>query len=150
MYRVFSVCLWVSTPVYSPVKKGGCSPKNEVLSSFAHIYVVPNLQNFSVFFGTQKHEVFLVQSDRVSWVQCCFILDSLSLYRQNSRNILQNYVLCLTEERKKSCGFGSTCGWINDDKMFIFGELSLYNKEINVWRWTVCPPNYNIAFSYCK
>jgi len=32
-----------------------------------------------------------------------------------------NYPLCSTEEKKKSYGFGTKLGGVNDDIMFIFG-----------------------------
>ncbi len=59
-------------------------------------------------------------------------------------HILQNIFLCVQQEQRHSCRFGTTWGWVNDDRNFIFGwtiPLSLIialDQRQMVWLLAFC------------
>ncbi len=107
--------------------KGIVHPKMKILSSFIHPQVVPNLYEClcsaehkgryseecgkqSSFWGTIDFHSIVNNSMEVNGAP-----------KQPGYKLSSKYLpLCLAEQRH-SYRFGTTWGWINDDRIFIFG-----------------------------
>lgn len=54
------------------------------------------------------------------------------LYEKKKKTLkhFSKYLLSRSTEESKSCMFGTTSGWINDDSRFIFGLKFSFNREV--------------------
>ncbi len=92
--------------------KGAVHPKMKILSSFTHPQVGPNLYK-CVY---SEHKGRILKNERNSSI---FFILWKSMVLQNSliTNFLQNIHLCVQNKHR----FGPTWGWVNNDRIFIFG-----------------------------
>ncbi len=82
----------------------------------------------------------------------------LAVYRgQKALGSHQKYLNLCSEDERRSYGFGTTWGWVINDRIFIFGwtiSLSLCNVttryqtySICFMRWRICMNWFNVIFT---
>ncbi len=101
-------------------------PKMKILSSFTHPQVVPNLYEClcsSEHKGRYSEECGKQSSSGAPLTSIIFFptMEVNGAQKQSGYKLSSKYLpLCSTEQRH-SYSFGTTRGWVNDDRIFIFG-----------------------------
>ncbi len=115
-------------------------PRINILSSFTHPQVVPNLCEClcsTEHKGRCSEECVKQSSSGAPLTSRVFFFPTMEVNgapKQLVYTLSSKYLpLCSTEQRN-SHRFGTSWGWVNDDRMFIFGwTIPLRPAQLNVW-----------------
>ncbi len=103
--------------------KGIVHPKMKILSSFTHPQVVPNLYEFlcsAEHKGRYSEECGKQSSSVAPLTSIVFFFYYRSQWCPKTA-WLQTFFKISSAEQRNSYRFGTTWGWVNDDRIFIFG-----------------------------
>ncbi len=109
--------------------KGIVHPKMKILSSFTHPQVVPNLYEclYSAEHKGRYSELF--------WYSEIFsiffpTMEVNGAPKQPGYKLSSKYLPLCSAEQRHSYRFGTTWGWVNDDRIFIFGWTSPLSNNL--------------------
>ncbi len=113
---------------HAKILKGIVHPKMKILSSFTHPQVVPNLYEclcsaehkgrYSEECGKQSSS----GAPLTSFHSICFpTMEVNGATKQPGYKLSSKYLPLCSAEQRNSYRFGTTWGWVNDDRIFIFG-----------------------------
>ncbi len=107
--------------------KGIVHPKMKILSSFTHPQVVPKVVWMSLFCWTQRKIFWRMWETEQFWGTIDFhsiffpTMEVNDAPKQPGFKLTSKYLPLCSAEQRHSCRFGTTWGWVNDDRIFIFG-----------------------------
>ncbi len=106
--------------------KGIVHPKMKILSSFTHPQVVPNLYECvcsAEHKGRYSEECGKQSSSGAPLTSIVFFptMEVNGAPKQPGYKLSSKYLPLCSAEQRNSYRFGTTWGWVNDDRIFIFG-----------------------------
>ncbi len=107
--------------------KGIVHPKMKILSSFTHPQVVPNLYEClcsAEHKGRYSEECGKQSSSGAPLTSIVFFFPTMEVNgapKQPGYKLSSKYLPLCSAEQRNSYKFGTTWGWVNDDRIFIFG-----------------------------
>ncbi len=107
--------------------KGIVHPKMKILSSFTHPQVVPNLYECvcsAEHKGRYSEECGKQSSSGAPLTSIVFFFPTMEVNgapKQPGYKLPSKYIPLCSAEQRNSYRFGTTWGWVNDDRIFIFG-----------------------------
>ncbi len=107
--------------------KGIVHPKMKILSSFTHPQVVPNLYEClcsAEHKGRYSEECGKQSSSGAPLTSIVFFPPTMEVNgapKQPGYKLSSEYLPLCSAEQRNSYRFGTTWGWVNDDRIFIFG-----------------------------
>ncbi len=107
--------------------KGTVHPKMKILSSFTHPQVVPNLYEClcsAEHKGRYSEECGKQSSSGAPLTSIVFFSPTMEVNgapKQPDYKLSSKYLPLCSAEQINSYRFGTTWGWVNDDRIFIFG-----------------------------
>ncbi len=107
--------------------KGIVHPKMKILSAFTHPQVVPNLYEFlcsAEHKGRYSEECGKRSNSGAPLTSIVFFFPTMEVNgapKQPGYKLSSKYLPLCSAEQRKSYRFGTTWGWVNDDRIFIFG-----------------------------
>ncbi len=107
--------------------KGIVHPKMKILSSFTHPRVVPNLYEClcsAEHKGRYSEECGKQSSSGEPLTSIVFFFPTMEVNgapKQLGYKLSSKYLPLCSAEQRNSYRFGTTRGWVNDDRIFIFG-----------------------------
>ncbi len=116
---------------FSVYVKGIVHPKMIILSSFTHPQVVPNLYECvcsAEHKGRYSEECGKQSSSGAPLTSIVYIFSTMEVNgapKQPGYKLSSKYLPLCSAEQRNSYRFGTTWGWVNDDRIIILGELSL-------------------------
>ncbi len=117
--------LWFNTSVW--MLKGIVHPKMKILSSFTHPQVVPNLYEClcsAEHKGRYSEECGKQSSSGAPLTSIVFFFPTMEVNgapKQPGYKLSSKYLPLCSAEQRHSYRFETTWGWVNDDRIFIFG-----------------------------
>ncbi len=111
--------------------KGIVHPKMKILSSFTHPQVVPNLYECvcsAEHKGRYSEECGKQSSSGAPLTSIVFFFPTMEVNgapKQPGYKLPSKYIPLCSAEQRNSYRFGTTWGWVNDDRISFLGELSL-------------------------
>ncbi len=135
--------------LYSSLK-GIVHPKMTILSSFTHPHVVPNLYEClcsAEHKGIYSEECGKQSSSGAPLTSIVFIFPTMEVNcapKQSDYKLSSEYLPLCSVEQRHSYRFGTTWGWVNDDRIFIFGWTIPLRSCCIVDTW----PGLDISGSY--
>ncbi len=109
--------------------KGIVHPKMNILSSFTHPQVVPNLYEClcsAEHKGRYSEECGKQSSSGAPLTSMVFFFPTMEVNgapKQPGYKLSSKYLPLCSAEQRNSYRFGTTCGWVNDDRIFTFGWI---------------------------
>ncbi len=122
-----AVCLKKKKKKTENVVKGIFHPKMKILSSFIHPQVVPNLYEClcsAEHKGRYSEECGKQSSSGAPLTSIVFCFPTMEVNgapKQPGYKLSSTYLPLCSAEQRHSYRFGTTWGWVNDDRIFIFG-----------------------------
>ncbi len=107
--------------------KGIVHPKMKILSSFTHPQLVPNLYEClcsAEHKGRYSEECGKQSSSGAPLTSIVFFFPTMEVNgapKQPGYKLSSKYLPLCSAEQRNSYRFGTTWGWVNDDRIFIFG-----------------------------
>ncbi len=124
--------------------KGIVHPKMNILSSFTQSQVVPNLYEClcsAEHKGRYSEECGKQSSSGAPLTSIVFFFPTMEVNgapKQPAYKLYSKYFPLCSAEQINSYRFGTTWGWVNDDRILIFGELSLKCTSLyQGWKWVL-------------
>ncbi len=112
---------------FESVIKGIVHPKMKILSSFTHPQVVPNLYECvcsAEHKGGYSEEWGKQSSSGAPLTSIVFFFPTMEVNgapKQHGYKLYSKYLHLCSAEQRHSYRLGTTWGWVNDDRIFIFG-----------------------------
>jgi len=108
--------------------KGIVHPKMKILSSFTH---PQTCINFLVLLNT-KEDIWKNDSNQTDPAPplTTIVFISPTMVVNGIIDILRIILFCVQQNKKNVYRFGTTWGWVNDDKIFFFGWTITLNVEV--------------------
>ncbi len=109
------------------LKRGIVHPKMKILSSFTHPQVVPNLYEClcsAEHKGRHSEECRKQSSSGAPLTSIVLFFPTMEVNgapKQPGYKLSSKYLPLCSAEQRHSYSFGTTWGWVNDDRIFIFG-----------------------------
>ncbi len=107
--------------------KGIVHPKMKILSSFTHPQVVPKPVWIPLFCWTQRKIFWRMWETEQFWGTIDFhsiffpTMEVNGAPKQPGYKLSSKYLPLCSAEQRNAYRFGTTWGWVNDDRIFIFG-----------------------------
>ncbi len=115
----------------------------KILSSFTHPQVVPSSVWMSLFCWTQKKIFWRMWETEQFWGTIdfhSFLFPTMEVNgapKQPGYKLSSKYLPLCSAEQRNSYRFGTTWGWVNDDRIFIFGWTIPLNDMTLLWNDSV-------------
>ncbi len=109
----------------------------KILSSFTHPQVVPNLNECvcsAEHKGRYSEECGKQSSSGAPLTSRVFFFSTMEVNgapKQPGYKLSSEYLPLCSAEQRHSYRFGTTWGWVNDDRIFIFGWTIPLNMNLN-------------------
>ncbi len=116
--------------------KGIVHPKVKILSSFTYPQVVPNLYEClcsAEHKGRYSEECGKQSSSGAPLTSIVFIFPTMEVNgapKQSGYKLSSKYLPLCSAEQRNSYRFGTTWGWVNDDRICIFGWTIPLNDHV--------------------
>ncbi len=112
-------------------------PRKKILSSFTHPQVIPNLYEClcsAEHKGRYSEECGKQSSSGASLTCIVFFFPTMEVNgapKQLGYKLSSKYLPLCSAEQRNSYRFGTTWGWVNDDRIFIFGRTIPLMMNVN-------------------
>ncbi len=135
----------------------------KILSSFTHPQVVPNLYEClcsAEHKGRYSEECGKQSSSGAPLTSIVFFVPTMEVNgapKQPGYKLSSKYLPLCSAEQRNSYRFGTTWGWVNDDRIFIFGwTIPLSPLPLSFWPLRPLPQRVsrsrkhsNIVYHFC-